>query len=125
MNIHEAARFAYNDRVVAEEAFFTGVALRELKDVIGEEWAHLIQVVAVTIEGQPKVVFLSVEGMHFKVQVNTSEHVSYTAGSEGLTYESWKTEVQVGRGQGWYPVKDLSEVGKLFKEDELPEPELA
>lgn len=125
MNIHEAARFAYNDRVVAEEGFFSGIAIRELQAVIGEEWAHLILVGEITVDGQPKVVFLEVEGMRFKVHVNTSETVSYTAGSEGLMYESWKTEVFVGRGQGWYPVKDLAEVGKLFKEDELPEPELA
>jgi hypothetical protein len=104
MNLRERAHFAWLDHAEAAETGLDARGIAALQSVLGDT-SVTPETVKLDPFLSPPVALYRVDGLDFKVLLKPDD--------EPVTF--------VQRRQAWCPVSNLTELGKVFKDDPLPD----
>lgn len=122
MNLRQRALFAHNDRVSADSALLITRAERALQEQLGLEDSDTVLILDADPYSKPPTAKLRVGDIDFKVTVFVEEKTAQTGQSNtGMEWEELLVGVFVKRGETFVPVESLADVGKVLKDEPLPE----
>ena len=113
MNLRERARLAYLDRKQAVEDELLNEAISALCNIIGDEPVEVAKL-------DPPTAYLKVDGLDFRVAVETVEHsMGDKEKSSVVRWSDTEAKVWVRRAPSDYPVTSLADIGAVFSRDSL------
>lgn len=120
MNLRERAALAYLDEQVAAKTMLLRKAEQALADVL--DGAYRLNPTDVDLNKKPPEVTFEVDGLTFKVTVARIQRQNAASGTSnpGMEWEDEEITVYVERRRAMCPVRSLADIGREFRDEELP-----